>query len=176
GHEADALRAVRAAVEVRRALGVLNDELDAQWKVRLSPRFGLDTGEVVTGDAVPGLALVSGEAVHVAGGLQRAAGPGEILLSEATCRLTRGAVRAEPANLLTGTGGRQAAAWRLLEVRAGVPAISRRFDTPFVGRARELAQLRNAYERVCGEKAPCLFTVFGEAGIGKSRLAEEAPL
>src|SRR5262249_14796744 len=83
--------------------------------------------------------------------------------------------RAEPANPLTGTGSsRQAAAWRLLEVREGASAISRRFDTPFVGRARELGQLRSAYERVCGEQAPCLFTVFGEAGIGKSRLAEEA--
>src|SRR5499427_2113559 len=171
-HEDDALRALRAAIEVRRALVVLNDELDAQWQVRLSPQFGLDTGEVVTGDAAPGQALISGEAVHVASGLQRAAKPGEILLSEATCRLTRGAVRAEPANVLTGTGrSRQAAAWRLLEVRAGAPAISRRFDTPFVGRASELAQLRSAYERACGEKVPCLFTVFGEAGIGKSRLA-----
>jgi DNA-binding SARP family transcriptional activator/tetratricopeptide (TPR) repeat protein len=176
-HEDDALRALRAAVEVRRALVALNDELDAQWKVRLSPRFGLDTGEVVTGDTAVGQALISGEAVHVALGLQRAAGPGEILLSEATCRLTRGAIRAEPANVVTGTGAsRQAAAWRLLEVRAGAPAISRRFDTPFVGRARELAQLRSAYERACGEKAPCLFTVFGEAGIGKSRLAAEARL
>ena len=94
-HEDDALRALRAAVAVRRALALLNDELDTQWKVRLSPRFGLDTGEVVTGDAAPGQALISGEAVHVASGLQRAAGPGEIVFGEATCRLTRGAVRAE---------------------------------------------------------------------------------
>ena len=66
--------------------------------------------------------------------------------------------------------------WRLLEVREGASAISRRFDTPFVGRAPELARLRSAYERTCGEKAPCLVTVFGEAGIGKSRLAAEARL
>src|SRR5215831_3104810 len=119
-HEDDALRAVRAAVKLRRALVVLNDEFDARWKVRLSPRFGLDTGEVVAGDAAPGQALISGEAVHVAWGLQRAAGLGEILFGEATCRLTRGAVRAEPANLPTETGrNRQAAAWRLLEVREG---------------------------------------------------------
>jgi len=175
-HEDDALRALRAAAEVRGALVVLSDELDAQWEVRLSPRFGLDTSEVVTGGADPGHALISGEAVHVASALQQAAESGEILISEAMWRLTRGAVRAESAALLTGKGGRNVSAWRLLEVRAGAPAISRRFDTPFVGRGRELAQLRSAYERTCSEKAPCLFTVLGEAGIGKSRLAAEARL
>jgi DNA-binding SARP family transcriptional activator/tetratricopeptide (TPR) repeat protein len=176
-HEDDALRAVRAAVQVRRALVVLSGELDAQWKVRLSPRFAVDTGEVVAGDAVPGPATVSGEAVHAASCLLQAAGPGEIVLGEATWRLTRAAVRAEFANGVTATGtGGHTAVWRLLEVREGAPAIARRFDTPFVGRARELAQLRSVYERTRGEKAPCLFTVFGEAGIGKSRLAAQARL
>jgi len=176
-HEDDALRALRAAVEVRRALTMLGDELDAQWKVRLSPRFGVDTGEVVAVDAAPGPAPISGEAVHRALCLFQAAGPGEIVLGEATWRLTRSAVRAEFVNVVTATGkGSQDAVWRLLEVREGAPAISRRFDTPFVGRARELAQLRSAYERTRGEKAPCLFTVFGEAGIGKSRLAAQARL
>lgn len=176
-HEDDALRALRAAVEVRRALALLSDELGGQWQVRLSPRFGVATGEVMAGDAAPGLAAVSGEAVHEASCLLRAAGPEEIVLGEATWGLTRGAVRVEPANVLIGTGrGGQAAAWRLLEVREGTPAIPRHFDTPFVGRARELALLRSAYERACAEKAPCLVTVFGEAGIGKSRLAAEARL
>jgi DNA-binding SARP family transcriptional activator/tetratricopeptide (TPR) repeat protein len=176
-HEDDALRAVRAAVEVRRALVVLSGELDAQWQVRLSPRFGVDTGEVVAGDAAPGPAAVGGEAVHEAVSLVKAAGPGEIVLGETTWKLTHGAVRAEFANVVTATGkGSPAAVWRLLEVCDGAPAIPRRFDTPFVGRARELAQLRSAYERTCSEKAPCLFTVFGEAGIGKSRLAAQARL
>ena len=176
-HEDDALRALRAAVEVKRALAVLSNELRGQWKVKLSPRFGVATGEVVAGEAAPGPAPVSGEAVHEASCLLQAAGPGEILLGEATQRLTRGAVRAEPAHVMTATGkSSTAAAWRLLEIREGAPAISRRFDTPFVGRARELARLRSAYERTCDEKAPCLVTVFGEAGIGKSRLAAEARL
>jgi DNA-binding SARP family transcriptional activator/class 3 adenylate cyclase/tetratricopeptide (TPR) repeat protein len=176
-HEDDALRALRTAMAVRRALTMLSGELGGQWKVRLSPRFGVDTGEVMAGDAAPGPPSVSGEAVHEASRLLQAAGPGEIVLGEATWRLTRDAVRAEFANVVTATGsGRTAAAWRLLEVRAGASAISRRFDTPFVGRAGELAQLRSAYERVCSEQAPCLFTVFGEAGIGKSRLAAEARL
>ena len=154
-------------MQVRRALVVLSGEFEAQWKVRLSPRFVVDTGEVVAADAVPSSAAVSGEAVHEASCLLQAAGPGEIVLGEATWRLTRSAIRAEFTTVVTATGkGSQAAVWRLLEVREGAPVVSRRFDTPFVGRARELAQLRSAYERACGAKAPCLVTVFGEAGIG----------
>jgi DNA-binding SARP family transcriptional activator len=176
-HEDDALRALRAAVEVRRALVMLSDELGGQWGVKLSPRFGVDTGEVVAWGATPGPESISGEAVHEAWCLLQAAGPREIVLGEATWRLTRRAVRAESANVVTAGGkGSTAAAWRLLEVREGASAISRRFDTPFIGRARELAQLRSAYERTCSDKAPCLFTVFGESGIGKSRLAAEARL
>jgi class 3 adenylate cyclase/tetratricopeptide (TPR) repeat protein len=174
-HEDDALRAVRAAVEMRNALAVLSDELDAQWKVRLSPRFAVDTGEVVAGDAAPGQTAVSGEVVHEASRLLQAANPGEIVLGEAAWSLTRGAVRAEFANAVTAAGtGLQAGVWRLVGVREGATAISRRTDTPFIGRVRELAQLRSAYERTCGEHSPCLFTVFGEAGIGKSRLAAQA--
>jgi DNA-binding SARP family transcriptional activator/tetratricopeptide (TPR) repeat protein len=176
-HEDDALRAVRAAVEVRRALAVLSEELDAQFKVRLSPRLAVDSGEVVAADDVPSFAAVSGEAAQEASYLLRAAGPGEIVLGETTWGLTRSAVRADFARVGAATGkGSQATVWRLLEVRDGAAAISRRFDTPFVGRARELAQLRDAYERTRAEKAPCLVTVFGEAGIGKSRLAAQARL
>jgi len=176
-HEDDALRAVRAAVDVRRALALLSDELDAQWNVRLSLRCAVGTGEVVAGDAAPGPAVVSGEVGYEASCLLKAAGSGEIVLGEAAWRLTRGAVRADFATAVTAAGkGIEAAVWRLLEVREGAPAIPRRFDTPFIGRVGELAQLRSVYERTCAEKAPCLFTVLGEAGIGKSRLAAQARL
>jgi DNA-binding SARP family transcriptional activator/tetratricopeptide (TPR) repeat protein len=176
-HEDDALRAVRAAVEVRRALELLSSELDAQWKVSLSPRCVVNTGEVVARDALSGPAAATGEVTHEASLLLQAAGPGEIVLGETTWRLTRSAVRAEFATVETATGRHgQAAVWRLQDVREGAPAISRRFDTPFVGRSRELAQLRSVYERASSQQAPCLFTVFGEAGIGKSRLAAHARL
>ena len=49
-HEDDALRAVRAADEMRRALARLNDELDERFGVRLEERIGINTGEVVVGD------------------------------------------------------------------------------------------------------------------------------
>ena len=75
-HEDDALRAVRAAGELGDALEELNAELEAAWGVRLTLRTGVNTGEVVVGDAVHGQDLVVGDAVNVAARLEQAAGPG----------------------------------------------------------------------------------------------------
>src|SRR3954462_7946120 len=79
-HEDDALRAVRAAVAMRRALEELNDELDEHSGVRLANRIGVNTGEVVAGDPTGGQRLVTGDAVNVAARLEPAAGPGEGLI------------------------------------------------------------------------------------------------
>jgi DNA-binding SARP family transcriptional activator len=174
-HEDDALRAVRAAVELRAALTLLNDERAAESKIRLSTRFGIETGEVVASDDNAGQAFVTGEAVSTAAQLHQVSDPDEILIGESTWRLVRGAVGAEFADVVKlKRKNREVAAWRLLDVDRHATALPRRIDTPFVGRATELAQLRSAFERTCRELVPCLFTVFGEAGIGKSRLAEEA--
>ncbi len=61
----------------------------------------------------------------------------------------------------------------MLELLSGAPPFLRRFDTPLVGRDGELTQLRQAFERAVRERRAQLFTVFGEAGIGKTRLAQE---
>src|SRR5205085_8031150 len=65
-------------------------------------------------------------------------------------------------------------AHRLLEVLPGLPSHARRFDSPMVGRERELRLLEDAFERVITEKSCHLFTVLGPAGVGKSRLVREA--
>ena len=93
-HEDDALRAVRAADELRDGLGELNDELEAGYGTRLELRMGVNTGEVVTGTEER---LATGDAVNVAARLEQAAQPGEVLLGEETYRLVRDGVEAEPA-------------------------------------------------------------------------------
>ena len=100
-HEDDALRAVRAAAELRDGLGVLNDELERDFGTRLELRMGVNTGEVVTGTEER---LATGDAVNVAARLEQAAQPGEVLLGEETHRLVRGAVEAEPAPPLAAKG------------------------------------------------------------------------
>ena len=114
-HEDDALRAVRAAVELQAALAELNKELERDWGVTLQLRTGVNTGEVVAGGASAGSALVLGDAVNVAARLEQAATPGEVLVGQTTWELVRDAIQAEPVAPLALKGKTQeVAAWRLL--------------------------------------------------------------
>ena len=83
-HEDDALRAIRAAVEMQSAVKRLNGGRGAP---ELRIRIGINTGEVVTGDGVATLA--TGDAVNTAKRLEEAAGAGEILIGAVTERLVR---------------------------------------------------------------------------------------
>jgi predicted ATPase/class 3 adenylate cyclase len=173
-HEDDALRAVLAAGELRAALARLNEELEREVGVRIGIRVGVNTGEVIAADGADGHALVTGDAVNTAKRLEESAAPAEILLGEETERLVRGAALLEPAGPIAAKGKAEPVqAWRLLAAIPGVPAIARRFDTPLVGRDTELMRLRQAYERAVEERVCYLFTLLGQAGIGKSRLAAE---
>jgi len=83
-HEDDALRAVRAAEEMRGALTRLNEELESAWGVRLEMRIGINTGEVVSGEPGGGRTLATGDPMNVAARLQQVAQPGEILIGKQT--------------------------------------------------------------------------------------------
>ncbi len=173
-HEDDALRAVRAAAEMREALGALNDELRRERGIELAVRIGVNTGEVVAGDPASGHGFATGDAVNVAARLEQAAQPGEVLLGETTYGLVRDAVEAEPLAPLALKGkGELVPAHRLLTVDPGAPGRARRLESPFVGRARELKLLYDAFGRTVGDGACQLFTLLGAAGVGKSRLAAQ---
>ena len=167
-HEDDALRAVRAASDMRAVLVALNTELDRDHGVSLACRIGVNTGEVVSGS---GDAVIVGDAVNVAARLEQAATPGEILLGEQTYRLVRDAVVAEPVDALDLKGKTDPVpAHRLIEVTPGAAGFARHLDAPMVGRERELALLRGAFDRTVSDQACQLFTVLGVGGVGKSRL------
>ena len=158
-HEDDALRACRAAVEMREAFAGLGIE----------GRIGVCTGEVVTGTEER---LATGDALNVAARLQQAAQPGEVLVAEATVALAGGAVDVEAVEPLVLKGkAAPVAAFRLLAARA---APERRHDSLFVGRERELGLLADAWGRALAGPTSELVTVVGDPGIGKSRLAAEA--
>ena len=157
-HEDDALRAVRAAAEMREALP----------EHGLQARIGVNTGEVVTGTEER---LATGDAVNIAARLEQAAQPGEVLLGAETLRLVRGLIEAEPMERLELKGKAEpVSAYRLRAVRA---AAERRLDTPMVGRETELRRLGDAFVQAVRDRSCQLFTVLGTAGVGKSRLAAE---
>jgi len=94
-HEDDALRAVRAAAELRDALGGLNAELAESYGTRLELRTGVNTGEVVTGTEER---LATGDAVNVAARLEQAAQPGEVLLGNETLHSSGTRSRSRPSH------------------------------------------------------------------------------
>ena len=157
-HEDDALRAVRAAAEMQ----------DALPRLGLQGRIGVMTGEVVTGTEER---LATGDAVNVAARLEQAAEPGDVLIGQTTLALVRDAVDVEPIEPLELKGKSEPVpAYRLLRAH---DTPERRHGGLFVGRERELVILRATWERVQAERRCELVTVTGDAGVGKSRLAEE---
>ncbi len=173
-HEDDALRAVRAAAEIRDALANLNEELENQRGITIRFRTGVTTGEVVVGDPASGTTLVTGDTVNTAARLEQAAAPGEILIGRVTHTLVRDAVDAEPVEPIAAKGKAEpVAAFRLLSVRAGAEGRTRRLETPLVGRERELGRLDQAFRQAVDDRSCQLFTVLGLAGVGKSRLVAE---
>ena len=157
-HEDDALRAAHSALEMQ----------DALTELGVQGRIGVMTGEVVTGTE----GWLAGDAVNVAARLEQAAHPGEVLLGEPTLALVREAVEVEPVEPLELKGkSKPVPAYRLLRV---TETPERHRDTRFVGRKRELATVRAAWERAQIGQCCELATIVGDAGLGKSRLAAES--
>jgi class 3 adenylate cyclase/tetratricopeptide (TPR) repeat protein len=172
--EDDALRAVRAAVEIREALRGLNDELAAAHDLEIEARTGINTGEVIVGGGAPDQKIATGDAVNVAARLEQAAAAGEVLLGRATYTAVSDFVHAERAPPVDAKGKSEPlVAYRLLGLRPDVPAFTRPISTPFVGRSAELGRLRSAFDEAVATCSATLATIVGTPGIGKSRLARE---
>jgi predicted ATPase/class 3 adenylate cyclase/DNA-binding winged helix-turn-helix (wHTH) protein len=151
-HEDDAVRAVRAAAELRDLAGE-----------RL--RVGIGTGEVIAEPGPADRSIVAGDAVNAAKRLQEAAGAGETLLDDRTSRLVRGFADTEPSPA-------EPAAARLSGLRSdgGRP---RGLESPLVGRSQQLEALGRAFAAAVAGRTCHLVSVLGVAGVGKSRLVDE---
>lgn len=158
-HEDDAERAVRAALAIV-------ESGDGELPVRI----GIEAGELVVEDGDSTFA--TGEAINMAARLQQNAEPGEILVGPTARGLAPGVVT-------ESVGERPLKGFAAgLEVRRVVCAerpTGRPLSiaAPYVGREEELALLANAYSRAVRDRRAQLVTVFGDPGIGKSRLARE---
>jgi class 3 adenylate cyclase/tetratricopeptide (TPR) repeat protein len=172
-HEDDAIRAVRAAAEMRDHLAALNAELEERWGVTVGNRTGVNTGEVVAGDPTTGQRLVTGDTVNTAARLEQAAPTSQVLLGDTTYRLVRHAVEVEEVEPLELKGkAERVPAYRLVEVREA-ETIDRRRDSPLVGRERELDLLSEELAAATRDRSCRRVTIVAQAGVGKSRLIEE---
>ena len=162
----DPERSVRAAFAVR----------DWAEQEGLQIRIAVNTGEaIVELEARPehGEAMVAGDVVNTAARLQAAAPVGAVLVGEETYAATRNAVEYRPAQPVLAKGkSAPIRAW--LALRASSQAGERPMaPVPMIGRERELDVLTGIWERVTEESRAQFVTVFGPAGIGKSRLGLE---
>ncbi len=171
-HEDDALRAVRAALDIHAEVAVLNVALRAEGVV-VTARIGVNTGVAVSGHATKGLHLVTGDAVNTAARLEQAAPDGGVFLGDTTYQLVRDAVDVGEVEPLRVKGKAEPVLAHPLRAVTAREGRRRRHSAPLEGRAAELAQLRAVLADVVISSAPDLVTIVGDAGIGKSRLVRE---
>jgi DNA-binding SARP family transcriptional activator/tetratricopeptide (TPR) repeat protein len=173
-HEDDALRAARAALDIRTGIAALNEQLAHDHGVGLQIRIALEAGEVVATPTEARQRLVTGEAVGIASRLEQRADPDEILVGEVAARLVDHAARLEPLGELPIKGlSRAVRAFRLLEIHAAIPAFEQHLEAPLVGRKSELAALRRSLKRAVDGGSARVALVVAAPGVGKSRLAAE---
>jgi DNA-binding SARP family transcriptional activator len=172
-HEDDALRALRAAADLQNTLSSLGGQAKGAAGVRFEVGVGVASEEVIAGGAAD-TALVDGEVVGASTHLAELAGPGEVILDDATRQLAGKGIRGERLPPLALKGRREPlTVWRLVELTDPVWPLLRQLEAPMVGRGRELAELQRALRHASANRRAELVTVVGEAGIGKSRLAHE---
>jgi class 3 adenylate cyclase/tetratricopeptide (TPR) repeat protein len=173
-HDDDALRAVKAALQLRDVLAGLGRREQREHGHGFSVRIAVHTGRVAVSDANVVDEQVSGHPLNFTRRLQEAAEPGGILLSDNSYQLVHDAVRTNKLQPLTLKGiSDRVEAHRLLEVLPGTHVEMPEMVAPMIGRDLEREMLLSLFERVVARQSCHLVTVFGRAGVGKTRLANE---
>jgi class 3 adenylate cyclase/tetratricopeptide (TPR) repeat protein len=170
-HEDDAERAVRAALQMQQAM---KNQAVVDFGADLSLRIGINSGEVLVGAPRSGEYTALGDVVNVASRLETMAGPGQVIVGPGTWAATRDTIRYLALGPLETRGREELVeAWLALEALAPPGYRPRRSRAPLVGRDQELTLVTGALATCIARKRAHLILLLGEAGVGKSRLAEE---
>jgi len=172
-HEDDAVRAIRAAAEMQTALEALNPGFREQYGLELSNHTGVNSGEVIAGDATTAQRMVTGDAVNTAARLEQTAASGDVVLGDLTYRLARDQIEVEFMEPLILKGKAEPVpAYRLVSIH-DERQVDAGGGTPFVGREAEMGRLSGTLGEAIEAHGARLVTVIGDAGVGKSRLIRE---
>jgi class 3 adenylate cyclase/tetratricopeptide (TPR) repeat protein len=170
-HDDDADRAIRAAFALRDLVSGLSPSLPFPLMLRI----GVSTGQVIAG--VDGAdTLVTGGVTNAAARLEQAAAPGEIIVGALTRQLTEGGVRYGSARPIEAKGLGVIEGYLAESLLSTLPEQHRglgRLRAPLIGRDSELRLLQESFQKASEERSAYLMTVFGQAGVGKSRLVRE---
>jgi class 3 adenylate cyclase/tetratricopeptide (TPR) repeat protein len=171
--EDDAERAVRAALDLVAAVSALGQEVGAE---ELRARAGILTGEAAVTLGAEGEGMVAGDLVNTASRVQSVAQPGAVYVGETTRRATEQTIVYEEAGDFELKGKQSLTPlWKARRVVSGLRGSlkSHGLEAPFVGRDRELRQIKDLFHTSADEGKAHLLSVTGIAGIGKSRLSWE---
>lgn len=179
-HEDDPARACRAALDIMEGIRAYATKLETERGVKgFNVRVGINTGLVVVAEVGADLRVeytAMGDAVNLAARMETAAEPGTILLTGATQELVVDDFETEPIGALQLKGKAQPVeAFRLVRPRVGPGANrpGRGLRAPLVGRKPEINQLRSRLRALTGGEGGFV-SLIGEAGLGKTRLMQEA--
>jgi class 3 adenylate cyclase/tetratricopeptide (TPR) repeat protein len=178
-HEDDPQRAVMAGLEIVSSIAAFREKVARERGLDLNVRVGINTGPVVVGDVGSELKQeysAMGDAVNVAARMEQTAEPGTVQITGDTYKLVTDLFEVEPLGGVELKGKRRPVeSYRVLG-RLDAPwtvRAARRMDAPLVGRGKEMAAIRAAFDRAHEGRGSVLLLV-GDPGIGKSRLIEEA--
>jgi class 3 adenylate cyclase/tetratricopeptide (TPR) repeat protein len=172
-------RALHAAVQMQQELREHGQRHAHEKKPALEARVGVNTGEVVVRTVETGGKLEYtpiGHTVNLAARLQTAAAVGSVVVSEHTRRLAEGYFELRPLGPTTVKGvSEPVSVYEVIgpgPLRTHFQLSARRGLTPFVGRERELEQIKRALKLARAGHGQVV-AIVAEAGAGKSRLFHE---
>ncbi|MGH2759361.1 MAG: AAA family ATPase, partial [Actinomycetota bacterium] len=171
-HEDDPERAVRSALLMQRTLADHAAEIGSEVRMRI----GINTGEVLVGALRGGVDVTAlGDVVNTTKRLQTAAEPGQVVVGTSTEASTRNVISYQPLGALAVKGREAAVEAFVAGEPLGPPGVRPgRARTPLFGRKAELGMLWHALGTAVAHKRPHFVLLVGDAGVGKTRLVEEA--
>jgi class 3 adenylate cyclase/tetratricopeptide (TPR) repeat protein len=178
-HEDHAVRACYAAIRMQETVKQYAEDARRSRGAVIQIRVGLNSGEVVVRAIGSDLRMdytAVGQITHLAARMEQLADPGAIVITPSTLALAEGYVEVKSLGLVPIKGLPERV--EIYEVvcagpaRTRLQAATRRGLTRFVGREREIAELRRVQQLTGGGRGQ-VAAIIGEAGVGKSRLVYE---